>query len=123
MSFAFQVQIEVMQKRQKEKTAMMNAVKKYQKGNISHFLIFPKSFNNIDVYTLIKSCCCFICSSDSDAFMYNICPTCENFVLYLKFEFISFSLPGMTDKLDFLEGEKKGKASSQDPKKAVNKKG
>lgn len=55
------VQIEVMQKRQKEKTAMMNAVKKYQKG--------------------------------------------------------------MTDKLDFLEGEKKGKASSQDPKKAVNKKG
>lgn len=29
----------------------------------------------------------------------------------------------MSDKLDFLEGEKKGKASSQDPKKAVNKKG
>lgn len=29
----------------------------------------------------------------------------------------------MTDKLEFLEGEKKGKASSQDPKKAVNKKG
>lgn len=42
MIFAFQVQIEVMQKRQKEKTAMMNAVKKYQKGNISHFLMFPK---------------------------------------------------------------------------------
>lgn len=29
----------------------------------------------------------------------------------------------MSDKLDFLEGEKKGNASSQDPKKAVNKKG
>lgn len=29
----------------------------------------------------------------------------------------------MTDKLDFLEGDKKGKAASQDPKKAVNKKG
>lgn len=121
--FAFQVQIEVMQKRQKEKTAMMNAVKKYQKGNISHLLMFPKSFNNIDVYTLIKSCCCFICSSDSDSFMYNICPNSENFLLYLKFEFIWFSLLGMSDKLDFLEGEKKGKASSQDPKKAVNKKG
>lgn len=34
-----------------------------------------------------------------------------------------FSLSGMTDKLDFLEGDKKGKPSSQDPKKAVNKKG
>lgn len=31
----FQVQIEVMQKRQKEKKAMMSAVKKYQKGNVS----------------------------------------------------------------------------------------
>lgn len=38
MIFAFQVQIEVLQKRQKEKKAMMNAVKKYQKGNISVFL-------------------------------------------------------------------------------------
>ena len=28
----FQVQVEVIQKRQKEKKAMMNAVKKYQKG-------------------------------------------------------------------------------------------
>lgn len=55
--------------------------------------------------------------------MYNICPNSENFLLYLKFEFIWFSLLGMSDKLDFLEGEKKGKASSQDPKKAVNKKG
>lgn len=30
---------------------------------------------------------------------------------------------GMTDKLDFLEGEKTGKDSSQAPKKALNKKG
>lgn len=39
-NFAFQVQIEVIQKRQKEKKAMMNAVKKYQKGNIFVHVIF-----------------------------------------------------------------------------------
>ena len=33
-----QVQVEVIQKRQKEKKAMMNAVKKYQKGEV--FLFF-----------------------------------------------------------------------------------
>lgn len=33
-------------------------------------------------------------------------------------------IPGMTDKLDFLEGDKKaGKDSSQGPKKVSNKKG
>lgn len=32
-----QVQVEVIQKRQKEKKAMMNAVKKYQKGGIFGF--------------------------------------------------------------------------------------
>lgn len=90
-----------------------------------HFIIlFHISFSNINVYTLITSCCCVICSFDSDAFVYIICPNSESLVLDLKFEFISFSLlPGMTDKLDFLEGDKKGKAASQDPKKAVNKKG
>lgn len=36
----FQVQVEVIQKRQKEKKAMMNAVKKYQKGWLLSF-IFP----------------------------------------------------------------------------------
>lgn len=52
MIFAFQVQIEVIQKRQKEKKAMMNAVKKYQKGNISIFItLLPKGLNNITVYT------------------------------------------------------------------------
>ncbi|XP_076577729.1 putative rRNA-processing protein EBP2 [Chaetodon auriga] len=59
--FGKKVQIEVMQKRQKEKKAMMSAVKKYQKG--------------------------------------------------------------MTDKLDFLEGDKMGKDSSQGSKTALNKKG
>lgn len=61
--FGKKVQIEVMQKRQKEKKAMMTAVKKYQKG--------------------------------------------------------------MTDKLDFLEGDKKAAKDAKDPgsKKAVNKKG
>lgn len=38
-----------------------------------------------------------------------------------KFNF-SPSLPGMTDKLDFLEGDKKkGKESAQGSNKAVNK--
>ncbi|XP_072294421.1 probable rRNA-processing protein EBP2 [Eucyclogobius newberryi] len=59
--FGKKVQIEVMQKRQKEKKAMMSAVKKYQKG--------------------------------------------------------------MTDKLEFLEGDKKTGKEAQDPKKAGNKKG
>lgn len=60
--FGKKVQVEVIQKRQKEKKAMMTAVKKYQKG--------------------------------------------------------------MTDKLDFLEGDKKkGRDSSQGPKKVANKKG
>ncbi|XP_070688084.1 probable rRNA-processing protein EBP2 isoform X2 [Pempheris klunzingeri] len=59
--FGKKVQVEVIQKRQKEKKAMMTAVKKYQKG--------------------------------------------------------------MTDKLDFLEGDQKGKDSSQGNKKVANKKG
>lgn len=59
--FGKKVQIEVMQKRQKEKKAMMSAVKKYQKG--------------------------------------------------------------MTDKLDFLEGDQKANKDSQDSKKAMHKKG
>lgn len=59
--FGKKVQIEVIQKRQKEKKAMMTAVKKYQKG--------------------------------------------------------------MSDKLDFLEGDKKTGKDSQGAKKAVNKKG
>ncbi|KAK7889904.1 hypothetical protein WMY93_025464 [Mugilogobius chulae] len=59
--FGKKVQIEVMQKRQKEKKAMMSAVKKYQKG--------------------------------------------------------------MTDKLDFLEGDKKAGKDSQEAKKNTNKKG
>lgn len=59
--FGKKVQIEVMQKRQKEKKAMMSAVKKYQKG--------------------------------------------------------------MTDKLDFLEGDKKTGKDSEGSKKAIHKKG
>lgn len=59
--FGKKVQVEVIQKRQKEKKAMMSAVKKYQKG--------------------------------------------------------------MTDKLDFLEGDKKTGKDSQGPKNALNKKG
>lgn len=35
-----QVQIEVIQKRQKEKKAMMSAVKKYQKGDLIQFYSF-----------------------------------------------------------------------------------
>ncbi|CAG11568.1 unnamed protein product, partial [Tetraodon nigroviridis] len=59
--FGKKVQIEVIQKRQKEKKAMMSAVKKYQKG--------------------------------------------------------------MTDKLDFLEGDKREKNTTQGSKKVLNKKG
>ncbi|CAL9695547.1 unnamed protein product [Knipowitschia caucasica] len=59
--FGKKVQIEVMQKRQKEKKAMLSSVKKYQKG--------------------------------------------------------------MTDKLEFLEGDKKAGKDSQGPKKEMNKKG
>lgn len=46
-----------------------------------------------------------------------------SYVFELKIYDCPFSLLGMTDKLDFLEGEKKGKDTSQAPKKALNKKG
>lgn len=57
-----QVQIEVIQKRQKEKKAMMSAVKKYQKGDMFIFMsfysffnilsVFPNNFHCINIYLL-----------------------------------------------------------------------
>lgn len=66
---------------------------------------------------------CHILNSDTVVFTYDVGSNFELRFFELKIYDCPFSLLGMTDKLDFLEGEKKGKDSSQAPKKAVNKKG
>lgn len=48
-----QVQVEVIQKRQKEKKAMMNAVKKYQKGE-GFFVFWNMTFIIYTAHTKVK---------------------------------------------------------------------
>lgn len=46
---SLQVQVQVLQKRQKEKKNMMTAVKKYQKGSVSLPLIHPPLYLSLSL--------------------------------------------------------------------------